>query len=144
MTFRQPLNSSTTESGIRSDRERGDRLPLGLSVLLDSQKHRALPFVITEREDAYGRAVQRCMNRHLKRRHIGYFGNHAFSSIERLTKRDHGSERRDVEHSTSGDLDEGLKRARGDYRGRLTDSGKRGAEAQYTRCRTTASTAADD
>jgi hypothetical protein len=33
-------------------------------------------------------------------------------------------------HSTSGDLDEGLKRARGDYRGRATDSGQRG-EAHY-------------
>ena len=30
------------------------------------------------------------------------------------------------EHSTSGGFDEGLKRARGLYRGRATDSGKRG------------------
>ncbi len=67
--------------------ERGDRLPLGRSVLLDGEIHRALPFLITEREDAHGRAVQRGMNRHLKRRHVGYCGNHDFSSIERLTNR---------------------------------------------------------
>src|SRR6266851_3502416 len=69
------------------DMERRDRLPLGRSVLLDGEIHRALPFLITEREDAHGRAVQRGMNRHLKRRYVGYCGNDDFSSIERLSKR---------------------------------------------------------
>src|SRR5260370_41556194 len=52
----------------------------------------------------------------------------SLTTLEKAGKRADDPDPRDGthEHSTSGGLDEGLKRARGEYRGRGTDSGKRG------------------